>query len=379
VNLDWSNIKTPLYVCDQGALRRNLEILARVRARTGCTILLALKAFAMFAAFPLVHEFLQGTCASSPHEARLGAEEFGGQVHAYAPAYSDSDMTELVKHAHCIVFNSFVQWRRFAPVLAAAPREIRAGLRFNPEYSEVEVDLYNPCAANSRLGIRREQFEGQDLEGITGLHFHTLCEQGADVLQRTLAVVEEKAGPIIRDLEWVNFGGGHHITRPDYDVDALCEAIIDFKRRYSVEVYIEPGEAVALNAGVLVATVLDIVDNGMQVAVLDTSAETHMPDVLAMPYRPEIVDATGPGEKAHTYRLAGITCLAGDVIGDYSFDEPLTVGRRVVFLDMAHYTMVKNTTFNGIQLPGIALYDDAAGELKVIREFGYDDYKRRLS
>ena len=377
--MDWSNIETPAYVCDEDALRGNLEILARVRERTGCTILLALKAFAMFAAFPLVQQFLQGTCASSPYEARLGAEEFGGQVHVCAPAYSDRDMTELVRYADCIVFNSFAQWHRFAEVLAAAPRKIMAGLRFNPEYSEVEVDLYNPCAAHSRLGIRRDQFTGQNLDGISGLHFHTLCEQGADVLKRTLAVVEQKAGQIIRHLEWVNFGGGHHITRAGYDVDALCEAIVEFKQRYSVDVILEPGEAVALDTGVLVSTVLDVVNNGMQVAVLDTSAEAHMPDVLAMPYRPEVAGAARPGEKPHTYRLAGITCLAGDVIGDYSFDEPLAVGDRVVFLDMAHYTMVKNTMFNGIQLPSIALCRAPEGEPGIVRLFRYEDYKRRLS
>ena len=379
MNLNWSGIETPAYVCDEDALRRNLEILAGVRERTGCTILLALKGFAMFAAFPLVRQFLQGTCASSPYEARLGAEEFGGQVHVCAPAYSDCDMAKLVKCADCIVFNSFAQWHRFAGVLAAAPRKIMAGLRFNPEYSEVEVDLYNPCAAYSRLGILRDKFTGQDLEGISGLHFHTLCEQGADVLQRTLAVVEQQVGEIIRRLQWVNFGGGHHITRAGYDVDALCKAIVDFKQRYSVEVYIEPGEAVALDAGVLVSTVLDVVDNGMRVAVLDTSAEAHMPDVLAMPYRPEVAGAARPGEKPHTFRLAGITCLAGDVIGDYSFDEPLAVGDRVVFLDMAHYTMVKNTMFNGIKLPNIALYRAAEGEPRIVRRFRYEDYKRRLS
>jgi len=333
----------------------------------------------MFSVFPLLRKTLRGVCASSPHEARLGREEFQGEVHTFAAAYSRRDMETLLRFSDVIVFNSFSQWRRFKPVIEAAERPLACGIRVNPEHSEGKVRLYDPCAPGSRLGVLRRHFEGDDLDGITGLHFHTLCEHNADALVRTLAAFERKFGEFLPAMKWVNFGGGHHITRADYDVDLLCRCILDFKARYPLQVYLEPGEAVALNAGFLVASVLDVVQNDLPIAILDISVPTHMPDVLEMPYRPDIVGAALPGEKPYTCRLGGVSCLAGDVVGEYSFDAPLQVGQKIVFLDMAHYSMVKTTTFNGVQLPSIALYDSDTDQFDVIREFGYEDYKGRLS
>ena len=379
MDLELDTLATPCYVCDTGKLKHNLETLAAVHQRSGARILLALKGFAMFSTFPIGRRFLHGTSASSLHEARLGAEEFGGEVHAYAPAYSDTEFPEYLRWADHITFNSFSQWRRFRPLVDRAERRVACGLRVNPEYSEVAVDIYNPCCKSSRLGVTREHFREDELEGLSGLHFHTHSAQNADVLKRTLEVLEAKFSPVLSDMQWVNFGGGQHITRDDYDLGLLCDVITDFRERYRVDVYLEPGEAVALNAGVLVASVLDVVHNEVDIAILDTSATAHMPDVLEMPYRPVIVGAGNPGVHPHTYRLAGLTCLAGDVIGDYSFPKPLEVGAKLVFLDMAHYTMVKNNTFNGVRLPSIALHDSETGEVRVVREFGYEDYKGRLS
>jgi len=379
LNLDLDRISTPCFVVDSQALKRNLKTLQQVQDRTGCKILLALKGFAMFHVFPLLRETLKGVCASSPHEARLGREEFGREVHAFASAYSEADLTSLLKYSDALVFNSFSQWHRFRPLVQNSRKAIRCGIRVNPEHSEGRVPLYDPCAPGSRLGVRRAEFQGENLAGISGLHFHTLCEHNADALERTLTVFEKKFGEFLRDMTWINFGGGHHITRADYDVDRLCRMIVDFTSRYPIEVYLEPGEAVALNAGILVATVLDIVQNDMPIAILDVSVPCHMPDVLEMPYRPEVAGAGKPGEKAHTYRLAGLSCLAGDIVGEYSFDHPLRRGEKLAFLDMAHYTMVKTTTFNGVALPAIALYDPDADTLEVIRTFGYADYRNRLS
>lgn len=378
MKLNLESVPTPCTVHDLQAFRGNLAVLDRVQRATGCRILLALKGFAVTALFPLIRRTLVGTCASSPHEARLGREEFGGEVHVYAPAYSDRDIEELVELGDSIVFNSFAQWEHFKPRVQCAPRSIKCGLRINPRYSEIAVDLYNPCAPYSRLGIPRSAFDETRLDGITGLHFHTHCEQNADALRNTLSAVERSFGRWLPRMDWVNFGGGHHITRPDYDVELLCRLIEHVQATYNVQVYLEPGEAVALNAGVLVASVLDIVDNGMQIAILDTSAAAHMPDVLEMPYRPAVTGAAEPGRHPYTYRLAGLTCLAGDVIGDYSFARPLHVGSKLVFEDMAHYTTVKNTTFNGVRLPSLAIVDSASGDLEVVREFGYGDYRSRL-
>jgi len=378
LNDRWNNlpdVKTPVYVVDEVLLERNLQILDSVQQRTGAKILLALKGFAMWSTFPLVRQYLHGVCASGPIEARLGREEFGKEVHTCAPAYSDEDMREVIRYSDHVVFNSFAQFERFRPII---PRDKSLGLRVNPEYAEVKVDLYNPCAPCSRLGVTLRNFEGRSLEGLSGLHFHAMCEQGSDTLQRVVEVFEAKFGKYLAGMRWLNLGGGHHITREDYDVDLLCRIVTRLRDTYKVQVYLEPGEAIALNAGVLVASVLDIVDNQMQVAILDTSAETHMPDVLAMPYRPNIIGAGTPGEKKYTYRLGGLTCLAGDVIGDYSFDEPLAIGTKLVFLDMAHYSMVKTTTFCGVRLPDIAVWT-RDNQVKVVRQFRYEDYRNRLS
>ena len=371
------DVPSPSYIVDEVALEHNLQILDRVQKQTGCKILLALKGFAMFSTFPLVRQYLAGICASGLFEARLGREEFGKEVHVFAPAYGESEFKLILPLADHIVFNSVAQWNLFRPLVQKAKRAVSCGIRINPEYSEIDVPLYNPCARYSRFGVKAGDFTRVP-EGIEGLHFHTMCEQNSDVLERTLAVVEKRFGKILSQVKWVNFGGGHHITREDYDVERLCRLITAFKKKYGVDVYLEPGEGVALNAGILVSTVLDFVHNEMDIAILDTSAEAHMPDVLAMPYRPDVIGAGKPNELKYTYRLAGSTCLAGDVIGDYSFPVPLQRGSKLTFLDMAHYSMVKNTTFNGIPLPAIGIYTKD-NQLKITRKFGYEDYKNRLS
>jgi len=375
-----SNVeKTPCYVVDESLLKKNLETLGGVQERTGCKIILALKGFSMFSTFPLIKEYLYGIAASSLDEARLGKEEFGKEVHVYAPAYREDEFDELLEYVTGISFNSIGQWERFTDNVGSSGKNIKCGLRINPEHSEVEVAIYDPCAPRSRLGLRAQDLEGKDLRGITGLHFHTLCELNSDALARTLEVVEEKFEKYLHQMEWVNFGGGHHITRDDYDLDLLCMLINDFKKKYDVEVYLEPGEAIALNSGFLVASVLDVMNNNGDIAILDTSAACHMPDVLEMPYRPEIEGAGKPGEFPHTYKLGGLTCLAGDILGEYSFHKPLAAGDKLLFKDMAHYTMVKNNTFNGVRLPSIAIYDPDKAKINVIREFDYKDYKNRLS
>ena len=339
---------------------------------------MALKGFAMFGVFPIIRQYLCGVAASSLHEARLGHEEFGREVHVFAAAYREPEFDQLASFSTHMVFNSFSQWKRYKDRVAGMKDRLSCGIRVNPEHSEVKVALYDPCAPFSRLGVTRRNFEEKELDGITGLHFHNLCELNADSLARTLQAFEDKFSPFIPRMHWVNFGGGHHITRQDYDVDLLCNLITEFKRRYALEVYLEPGEAVVLNAGFLIASVLDITHNQMDIGILDASAAAHTPDVLEMPYRPEIVGSGRSGEYPYTYRLGGLTCLAGDVFGEYSFPEPLTVGSRVIFTDMAHYTMVKNNTFNGVGLPSIAIRD-AQGQTRVIRQFSYEDYRNRLS
>jgi len=371
--------ESPSWVIDLAALEDNLKILADVQAAAGCKILLAMKGYAAWSTFPLVGRYLVGCTSSSPHEARLAREKMGKEVHGYAPAYSDADMEEMVELCDHLVFNSFNQWRQHKAKVQASKRKISCGIRLNPEHRETEVDLYDPCAPYSRLGTTRAQFHPEELDGIEGLHFHNLCQLNSDALERTLQAVEAKFGEFIPKMKWINFGGGHHITRPDYDRERLIRVIKDFKSRYpAVEVYLEPGEAIAIRTGVLVTTVMDIIDNGMPLIILDTSATAHMPDVLEMPYRPDIVGAGLPQEKAFTYRLGGLTCLAGDVVGDYSFDEELTIGKRIVFLDMSHYTMVKTSNFNGVRLPSIVLrYPDDRYEL--VKSFGYEYYRDRLS
>jgi carboxynorspermidine decarboxylase len=369
---------TPCYIIDEGLLRNNLEVLLDAGKRSGAKIILALKGFSMFSVFPVIGEYLSGVTASSLDEARLGREEFKKEVHVCSPAYREEEFEELLGYSDHIVFNSFGQWKKFKPLIPGDSK-VKCGLRINPEHSEVKVPIYDPCSPGSRLGVRAGAFEGEDLDGITGLHFHTLCELDSDSLERTLGAVEKKFGKFIPGMEWVNFGGGHHITRPGYDIERLCRLVRCFREKYKVDVFLEPGEAIALNTGVLVASVLDIVENMGDIAILDTSAAAHMPDVLEMPYRPEIEGAGRAGEFKHTYRLGGMTCLAGDVIGDYSFPKPLRPGSRLVFKDMAHYTMVKNNTFNGIRLPSIGIYNPRLDEVRIVRKFAYEDFKARLS
>lgn len=378
-----NSVSSPSFVVDEGLLQSNAAILDTVQRRTGAKIMLALKGFAMWHTFPLLSRAMQGplygVCASSPDEARLGREEFKGEVHAFAAAWSEEELTETLRYADHIVFNSFAQWQRFRPLVQGCGHEVTCGLRINPEHSEGAVDIYNPCSAGSRLGIRLQHFQANALEGISGLHFHTLCEQGADALARTLDVVEAKFGAYLPHMRWVNFGGGHHITKQGYDIDLLCACIERIQQRYGVQVYLEPGEAVALNAGWLVSTVLDITMADMPLAILDSSAATHMPDVLEMPYRPMIIGSGEKGEKPYSYRLGGKSCLAGDVIGEYSFDRPLAVGDRLIFTDMAIYSMVKTTTFNGLRLPSIYSYNPHTKSMTLVRQFGYEDFKCRLS
>ena len=370
---------SPAYVVDLGRLRHNLAILDHVQQRSGAKILLAMKAFAMWSVFPIIRETLHGVCASSPWEARLGREEFGREVHSFAAAFKESDVVELLGISNHLVFNSFNQLERFRPLWEKAAGRVSIGLRVNPEHTEGHTAIYDPCAPKSRLGIPRAEFEGKSLKGVEGLHFHTLCEQLFEPLERTAKVFEEKFGQFLPGMKWLNLGGGHHITREGYDIDALVELVKYFKGKYGVEVYLEPGEAIAIGTGILVGEVLDVVHNEMAIAILDVSATCHMPDILEMPYRPEIEEGFNPGEKPHTYRLGGPSCLAGDVIGDWSFEQPLTAGSRLAFLDMAHYTMVKTTMFNGIQHPAICTYEPKTGELRVVRSFGYQDFKSRLS
>lgn len=374
-----AELPSPCFVVDIERLEANLRVLDAVQKESNCEILCALKGFAMHSVFPLLSKHLKGVCASGPYEARLGSELFGEGVHVFAPAYSQRDMLELIPIARHISFNSFEQWRLHRDAISASGRSISCGLRVNPGYSEVDVEIYDPCARGSRLGIPASEFDG-DLTGIEGLHFHALCEQNSDTFERVLAAFEDHFGNHLHQMKWVNFGGGHHITSPTYDRDRLIQILRSFKVRYPhLVVYLEPGEAIAINTGVLVATVLDIVRNDIDIAILDTSATCHMPDTLEMPYRPEIVDAGEANDKPYTYRLGGLSCLAGDVIGDYSFDAPLKRGDRLQFLDMAHYTMVKTTMFNGIKHPSIATWDPRSEELTIVREFGYEDYRNRLS
>ena len=376
-NFDASSLKTPYFLVDEALLTRNLEILAGIKKKTGCKILLAQKGFAMFALYPLIAQYLDGTCASGLHEAKLAHEFFDGENHIYSPAFSDREFPEIISICDHVIFNSFSQWTHFKPL---CPGNKQYGIRINPEIStqQHEKPIYDPCAPFSRLGTTFANFQPNLLDGISGLHFHTLCQQGADALEITLTAIEEKFGSFLHGLKWLNFGGGHHITRPGYDLNLLVDLINYIKAKYDIQVYLEPGEAVALNAGYLVASVLDILDNGIQIAILDTSAACHMPDVLEMPYRPFVVDSGLPGEKAFAYRFGGPSCLAGDIIGDYSFEAPLNIGGHIIFTDMAIYSMVKTNTFNGVPLPSIAILRKN-GNIEAVKSFGYDDFKMRLS
>ncbi len=365
---------TPAYVLDESRLLQNLEILKGVQERTGCKILLAQKAFSMFSVYPLCAEYLAGTTASGLFEARLGKEEFPGEVHVFEPAYKEEEFSELLQYADHIYFNSMNQLRKFRPQCAGKS----IGLRLNPECSTQDEPIYDPCAPGSRLGVTLANLDPDDLDGVEGLHFHTLCEQGADALEITLKAIEEKFGVLLHRMKWVNLGGGHHITKHGYDIPLLERLISHVQDTYGVQVYLEPGEAIALNAGYLVTEVMDLVENGLHIAILDASAACHMPDVLEMPYRPPLYESGLADEKPFTYRLSSRTCLAGDIIGDYSFDKPLAIGDRLCFEDMAIYSMCKNNTFNGMPLPDIGiLHTD--GSYEVVRRFGYSDFKERLS
>ncbi|RXK03308.1 carboxynorspermidine decarboxylase [Halarcobacter bivalviorum] len=372
---DINKLPSPAFICEEELLERNLKLLKKVQEEADVKILLALKGFALKASFELCRKYLYGCCASGLHEALLAKEEFQKEVHTYSPAFKDEEIDEIIDISNHLVFNSFSQLERYGK---KAYGKTSIGLRVNPEYSSVEVDLYNPCGAFSRLGITKKNFQADKLELIEGLHFHALCEQNVDALEGALANFEKNFGEYLAGMKWVNFGGGHHITRADYDVEGLIKLLKEFKSRYPhLEVYLEPGEAVGWQTGYLMATVLDIVENGMQIAILDTSAEAHMPDTLAMPYRAEIRNSGLANEKKYTYRLGGNTCLAGDIIGDYSFDEPLKVGDKIILEDMIHYTMVKTTTFNGIKLPSIIIKDNKDC-YQIVNNFGYNAYKSRL-
>lgn len=380
MSIDFSQIKqTPMYICELEKLENNLQILERVQEESGAKIILALKGFAMHVTFDLVEKYLYGCTASGLHEAKLAREKMNKEVHTYSPAFKDDEIDEIASISNDIVFNSPSQLFRFKERVKEINPDISISLRVNPEYSESPVDLYNPCGLFSRLGTTKSNFNEEVLPFIDGLNFHALCEQDVSALEGVLEAFEKNFGSYIDTMKYINFGGGHHITKKGYDVDRLISVIKAFKSRHkNVEVYLEPGEAIGWETGVLVSTVLDIVDNGMKIAILDTSAEAHMPDTLAMPYRAEVRDAGKAGEKAFTYKLGGNTCLAGDIMGDYSFDKELEVGDKIIFEDQIHYTFVKSTTFNGIKLPSLALWNKNK-ELEVVKEFSYEDYKNRLS
>ena len=374
--MEMKQVTPPAYIVDEGKLENNLTILKKVIDRTGCKILLAQKCFSMFRVYPLIGQYISGCTASGLFEARLGYEEMKKENHVFSPAYRDEEFDEVVGYCDHIIFNSVAQLQKFRGRCEGKS----IGLRINPECStQGEHAIYDPCAPGSRLGVTADKLDESVLEGVDGLHFHTLCEQNSDDLETTLNAVEEKFGKYIYGMKWLNMGGGHHITRADYDVDRLVRLINHIKEKYGVQVYLEPGEAVALNAGYLKTTVLDIVENhGVTTLILDASAACHMPDVLEMPYRPPLKDSGEPGEKAYTYRLSSYTCLAGDIIGDYSFDRELKLGDTLYFEDMAIYSMVKNNTFNGIGLPDIVLRKKD-GECELVKRFGYEDFKSRLS
>ncbi len=377
-HINIKNLPSPYWLLEEKLLKKNLEQLQEVKKRTGAKVLLALKGYALWKSFPLIKPYLDGCCASGLHEAKLADETFSKEVHTYSPAFKEEELEEIAQISHHLVFNSPAQFKRFASKAKVINPDLSLGLRVNPEYSESPKEIYNPCGLNSRLGTTLANFDTSVLDRCDGLHFHALCEQDSSALENVLKNFEAKFGPYIPQMKWINFGGGHHISRKGYDVEKLISLINKFKKKYDVEVYLEPGEAIGWETGTLVTTVLDIVHNGIDIVILDSSAEAHMPDTIIMPYRSEVRDAGKAGEKAHTYRLAGNTCLAGDIMGDYSFDTPLQIGDKVIFEDQMHYTMVKATTFNGIKLPDIAI-QRLNGEIEVVREFGYEDFKERLS
>jgi len=377
-NIQLTHLPSPCWLLEENKLEKNLLLIDHIRTQSGAKVLLALKGYALWKSFDICKPYLNGCCASGLNEAKLAHEIFAKEVHTYAPAFKEDEIEEIAAISHHLVFNSPAQLRKFGDMAKITNPNLSLGLRVNPEYSESPKEIYNPCGVYSRLGTTLQNMDEDILSQCEGLHFHALCEQGTDALENVLKHFEEKFGKYISQMIWINFGGGHHITRKGYDVDKLISLIKTFKNKYDVEVYLEPGEAIGWETGTLITTVLDIVHNGIDIAILDSSAEAHMPDTIIMPYRAEVKGAGKANEKAYTYRLAGNTCLAGDIMGDYSFDTPLQIGDKVIFEDQMHYTMVKATTFNGIKLPSIAI-EKTDGTVEILREFGYEDFKNRLS
>ncbi len=372
-------IKTPYWLLEESRLESNLKLLSHIKEKTDIKILLALKGYALWKSFSLVSKYLDGCCASGVHEALLSYEKFGKETHTYSPAFKEEDIDRVATISNHLIFNSTSQLRLFGDLAKSYNQNISLGLRVNPEYSQSPVELYNPCGVYSRLGTTINNFDKKLIDKIDGLHFHALCEQDSLALEGVVDAFEEKFGAYLNDIKWVNFGGGHHITRKGYDIDRLINLINNFKSRYPhLQIYLEPGEAVGWETGTLVTSILDIVHNGMDIAILDTSAEAHMPDTIIMPYRAEVRGASEVGDKEFTYRLAGNSCLAGDIMGDYSFDKPLKIGDKIIFEDQMHYTMVKATTFNGVPLPSIAIRR-LDGTVEVVREFVYKDFRDRVS
>jgi carboxynorspermidine decarboxylase len=376
--IQYAHLPSPCWLLEEKKLQKNILIMEQIRVQSGAKILLALKGYALWKSFDNLIPYLDGCCASGLHEAKLAHETFGKEVHTYAPAFKEEEIEEIASISHHIVFNSPTQLEKFGKLAKMVNPQISLGLRVNPEYSESPKEIYNPCGLYSRLGTTLQNINKEVISYCEGLHFHALCEQSADALENVLKHFEKKFGTYIPHMKWINFGGGHHITRKDYDVKKLIQIIKNFKAKYDVDVYLEPGEAIGWQTGSLVTTVLDIIHNGMDIAILDSSAEAHMPDTIIMPYRAEVLGAGKANEKKHTYRLTGNTCLAGDIMGDYSFDTPLNIGDQIIFTDQMHYTMVKATTFNGIKLPCIAI-KRVDGTIDLVREFGYKDFKNRLS
>ena len=378
--MDYSKIPSPAFVLDEKLLRRNLELIDRVQKEAGIEIILAFKGFAMWSTFPLIRQYLKGATASSLNEARLCFEEMKTRAHVYSPVYFDSEFKELMSYSSHIVFNSFSQFQKFYPETQKADHLISCGIRVNPEYSDVETDLYNPSAAGSRLGVGSDEFPDELPKGIEGIHFHVLCESDSYSLEKVLANLETKFGKFLHQVKWVNMGGGHLMTREGYNHQHLVQLLQNFRKKYDVKVILEPGSAIAWDTGVLVSTVRDVVEHkGIKTAILDVSFTAHMPDTLEMPYRPKIMDAKEPDKNSkHLYRLGGMSCLAGDFMEAYNFGRELKPGDQVIFKDMIHYTMVKTTMFNGVNHPAIAIWTEN-DQLKIVREFHYEDFKGRLS
>ncbi|TLV03068.1 carboxynorspermidine decarboxylase [Dyadobacter luticola] len=383
--IDYSQIPSPCFVLHEDLLRKNLALIDSVQKAAGCKIILALKGFSMYSVFPIVKEYLSGATASSLNEVKLINDFMGYQAHTYMPAYLDQEFDEILQRSSHITFNSLTQWERFKSRVEEfkslnPSHALSCGIRVNPQYSEVATEMYNPCVPGSRLGVTRDKLPNVLPEGIEGIHFHTLCENGSDTLERTLEALESKFSDLLHQAKWLNMGGGHLMTREGYDIEKLIQLVKKIREKYNLEAILEPGSAIAWRTGELVTTVLDVMDSqGVDVAILDTSFAAHMPDTLEMPYKPAISDSYHDAvDGKPTYRMGGMTCLAGDFIGDYSFDTPLEIGQKIIFEDMIHYTMVKTTTFNGVNLPSIGIWK-TSGEFQLVRTYGYESFKDRLS